>query len=716
MVLPCPVGFQGDVGRVCDVTGEWKESNYITCVREEIAQIEEEVTAITEGGASSDAVKDVLDSLQKATKNNDSSSGDLDTSIDLVDKLVTAVSKSAAIAIDSATTQTFINVIDNILSVNTSQQTWKQVQNTDETKAASLMRSVTSFGLSAAKSQAVNTPLRVNSSTLVMEVANITRKDIMFSSLGLEEIGDYLTLPKENFRDSEQITYVAAFYKTMADFLPTTMSSGNVAMDKEVNSQILALAVQIEGKEFSSLNMNVSLNFHNIQTNYSEPACGYWDFDKSSWFTDGCTSYEVNNSFTRCECDHLTNFAILMSPGRTVPEEDLNALKIISIVGCSLSILGCVVTVLAHACLWRYVRSSKSVILVNLCIALTLAYIVFLTGVERTENKAVCTAVSAMLHYFFLAAFSLMFAQGVDIAIQVVHVFRDSSKQKILLTLAWGVPAVIVGITLGVTKLEGYGNDQFCWLTITDGVLYAFVGPVLFVILANSVIIIIIMRVLCSTKLMVTKRKRERAVTTVRSLCVLMPVLGVTWVFGVLAINDYTVIFQYLFASFNSLQGFLIFMMHCLFNRAIIEGIRKAKARYDSNKTTSKSLPDSRNNWKHEEKKKPQEDMTEIPTDYDSDDQSDKASSSRLEMMLQDNEAWQKAAYNNGAYLPRPKVRRELKRVPSQDYSESSGDMDHCVPDYPTGPLYMNPVYVNSDDEDEPSVLKIARPSFKTHL
>ncbi|XP_048240604.1 serine-rich adhesin for platelets-like isoform X5 [Haliotis rufescens] len=725
MVLPCPGRFLGKVQRVCDVTGEWGEPNYINCTREEIAQIEEEVAAITEGTVSSEAVKNVLENLQNATQNNDSSAGDLDKSIDIVDKLVSAVSGSNTIVIDITATQTFINVIDNILSVNTSQQAWKQLQLSDEKKVSSLMKSVTSFGLAAAKSQAVNTPLSVNSSTLVMEVANITKQDIIFPFVNLEEIGDSLRLPKENFRTSEKITYVAAYYRTMTEFLPPNNSSGGVANDKNVNSRILALAVEIDGDDFSDLNMNVSLNFHSIETNYSEPACGYWDFDKGSWLTDGCTSTEVNESFTRCDCNHLTNFAILMSPGRTVPEEDLNVLKIISIVGCSLSILGCVVTVLTHVCLWSYVRSSKSVILLNLCVALTCAYSVFLAGVERTENKAVCTAVAAMLHYFFLAAFSLMFAQGVDITLQVVHVFREPSKLKIVLPLAWGVPAVIVGITLGVTRLEGYGNDQFCWLTVTDGVLYAFVGPVLFVVLANSVIIIIILRALCSTKLMVTKRRRERATTTVRSLCVLMPVLGVAWVCGVLAINNYTVIFQYLFASFNSLQGFLIFIMHCLFNRAIIDGVRKAKARYETNKTTSKSLPDSRNNWKYEEKPKNQKEMTEIPTDYDSvsdsdsysDDQSDKASALRLKKMSQDNDAWQKAAYNNRAYLPRPQVRLEEQMMPSQDYSESSGDnIEECFPDYPAEQTYRNPVFIGNDDDNEPAVLKIARPSYKTHL
>lgn len=42
--------------------------------------------------------------------------------------------------------------------------------------------------------------------------------------------------------------------------------------------------------------------------------------------------------------------------------------------------------------------------------------------------------------------------------------------------------------------------------------------------------------------------------TGLRSLCTLLPVLGITWVFGILSINEDLIAFQYLFAVFNSLQ------------------------------------------------------------------------------------------------------------------------------------------------------------------
>ena len=35
----------------------------------------------------------------------------------------------------------------------------------------------------------------------------------------------------------------------------------------------------------------------------------------------------------------------------------------------------------------RYLKSDRVVILINLCLALTVSYIIFLSGVDRTENK-----------------------------------------------------------------------------------------------------------------------------------------------------------------------------------------------------------------------------------------------------------------------------------------------------------------------------------------
>ncbi|WAR07041.1 AGRB3-like protein [Mya arenaria] len=164
------------------------------------------------------------------------------------------------------------------------------------------------------------------------------------------------------------------------------------------------------------------------------------------------------------------------------PPGHAKALGIVSAVGCGISILCLILTLVIHALVWRLVRSDRAIITLNLCVALLLALIVFLVGVSRTESKAACTAIAAIIQFFFLAVFFMMFLIGVEIFICVVHVFVTKFRVKVLVPLAWVLPAIIVGISLGVTKTEGYGNENFCWLDIENGLIWSFVGPALFVI------------------------------------------------------------------------------------------------------------------------------------------------------------------------------------------------------------------------------------------
>lgn len=41
---------------------------------------------------------------------------------------------------------------------------------------------------------------------------------------------------------------------------------------------------------------------------------------------------------------------------------------------------------------------------------------------------------------------------------------------------------------------------------------------------------------------------------TVKAVAVLLPILGISWIFGVLAVNSHSLAFLYIFAIFNSLQ------------------------------------------------------------------------------------------------------------------------------------------------------------------
>ena len=47
--------------------------------------------------------------------------------------------------------------------------------------------------------------------------------------------------------------------------------------------------------------------------------------------------------------------------------------------------------------------------------------------------------VAALLHFFFLAVFFLMLAEGVDILLAVTAVFSKQSKMKMIISAAWDI-------------------------------------------------------------------------------------------------------------------------------------------------------------------------------------------------------------------------------------------------------------------------------------
>lgn len=56
------------------------------------------------------------------------------------------------------------------------------------------------------------------------------------------------------------------------------------------------------------------------------------------------------------------------------------------------------------------------------------------------------------------------------------------------------------------------------------------------------------------------------------SSCVVLPLLALTWMSAVLAITDRrSALFQILFAIFDSLEGFVIVMVHCILRREVCE-------------------------------------------------------------------------------------------------------------------------------------------------
>ncbi|XP_046845837.1 adhesion G protein-coupled receptor L4-like [Xenia sp. Carnegie-2017] len=325
----------------------------------------------------------------------------------------------------------------------------------------------------------------------------------------------------------------------------------------------------------------IIIRLRHLKTNVSsnnKPLCAFikWrnesDNSDGVWSTEGCIRDEPlsNTNITVCRCNHLTHFGVLIQvTDEEISPTDIRALTAITYVGSALSLIGVFFTVLAITCL-PGARSERNFIHVNLAIAIACVQIVFLAGIEETENEVLCTVVAAFLHYFLLVAFSWMLIEGIFLHILIVKVFHDHlPRRRYYMTFSWGLPLVIVVASVIVFR-DGFGTESACWLSTEKSTIWTFAGPAILVMIVNMVVLCKVMKEINSLRDSDQRDANVRSIRYgVRSTIILLPLLGLTWAFGLIGFNQDTVVFQYLFTVFNSLQGLFIFLFHCVFNSEV---------------------------------------------------------------------------------------------------------------------------------------------------
>ena len=85
----------------------------------------------------------------------------------------------------------------------------------------------------------------------------------------------------------------------------------------------------------------------------------------------------------------------------------------------------------------------------------------------------------------------------------------------------------------------------------------------------NIVVFVLVIRQMMGTRHVQNKTQVEKVKAGVKASAVILPLLGITWLFGLLSFSSSTVAFKYLFAITNSLQGLMIFIFHCLLNKQV---------------------------------------------------------------------------------------------------------------------------------------------------
>nr|XP_015221484.1 PREDICTED: adhesion G-protein coupled receptor D1 isoform X1 [Lepisosteus oculatus] len=408
---------------------------------------------------------------------------------------------------------------------------------------------------------------------------------------------NYISVPGEAFTHNSQTTIVGLFYHTMHRYYkkinPLSTEINEAADFKDcqiqVNSYLIslkvepppALSVNLSGSPLIKIVLThlLSSEQYSLAANKSNRVflyCAFLDYSSGDgvWSNKGCVRSGGNLSYSICLCNHLTNFAILM---QVVPLELSRvhqvALSSISYIGCSISIFCLTITLVTFAILSSVstIRNQRYHIHANLSFAILVAQILLLISFRFDSGTLPCKIMAILLHFFFLSAFAWMLVEGLHLYSMVIKVFgSEESKHFYYYGIGWGSPLVICIVSV-TSALDSYGEVGNCWLSLENGAIWAFVAPALFVIVVNIGILIAVTRIISriSADNYKVHGDANAIKLTAKAVAVLLPILGISWIFGVLAFNDHALLFQYMFAIFNSLQGFFVFLFHCLLNSEI---------------------------------------------------------------------------------------------------------------------------------------------------
>ncbi|KAH3888122.1 hypothetical protein DPMN_012148, partial [Dreissena polymorpha] len=499
----CSDGYSGIVTRTCNTSGYYDNPVY-NCTKQAIYALLNKV----KNNVSADDVKETINDLRKEirTSLHDNRTsvekttlhvGDIETATEIM-KIITDHFEANSSAIENVT-DSFVDVVDSLIS-NRTTHSWGALM--DKGGAATVINVLDEFISKVA-----------NNSDVLKQNLTVGKENIFL------EIGSVEQCSKIKFPDSEKngnvpewaltrhdtvevacrgtggLTFSGSLFRNMTSIMSSKTKD---SMHMEINAPVLAFSVH--DSITASDAQNVTLVFELFNTDLAKPSCSFWEKGYSSgegfWSSDGCKLVEFNQQTGRvtCSCNHLTNFAVLMSPGVTVEKIHHQALSAITVVGCCLSLAGLVTTSVIYVYCWRMVKSNRATLLLNLCAALFVAYLAFLIGIKRTQPMGACTFTAVLLHYVYLVVFFLMLAEGGVIALMVLSPLTKRDIIPYFLTGSYGIPAIIVGVSMVATQLDGYGNARFCWLSVESGLFWAFAGPVLAIVVTNLIILVLVLK------------------------------------------------------------------------------------------------------------------------------------------------------------------------------------------------------------------------------
>uniref|UniRef100_A0A8C5H5Z3 Adhesion G protein-coupled receptor B1-like n=1 Tax=Gouania willdenowi TaxID=441366 RepID=A0A8C5H5Z3_GOUWI len=489
--IVCPADAAGLVMRRCtlDAVGlaSWENPTYINCVSKNYENIQTLVNYIskTQTGQSMDGVAEVISRLRFSSDEGAKYSGDLLTIMEIL-KNTTELYKGTRLRLSN----NYVQTISNLLKEE-HRDKWEEAQ----LMGASIkefLHLVEDFVNMIGTQMSGFQDIYEVTENLVLSIhkrPTTTNSNFTFPVKGWRGMLDWVRTSEEKIsvslvvllRPDGNDAFVTGIvlYRNLASIL--SFQSNTTLLNSKVVSVIVKPTPAL-------LSTPVEIEFPHLHNDTMNETCLSWDESETSsllgsWSARSCRAVPVHSFRTKCVCDSISTFAILAHinfDSSLLPSVTL-------IVGCGVSSLTLLLLIIIYVSVWKYIRSERSVILINFCLSIICSNALILVGQTQARNKVVCTLVAALLHFFFLSSFCWVLTEAWQSYMAVTGRLRNRIIRKRFLCLGWGLPALVVAVSVGFTKAKGYSTVNYCWLSLEGGLLYSFVGPAAAVVLGVTV-------------------------------------------------------------------------------------------------------------------------------------------------------------------------------------------------------------------------------------
>ncbi|XP_016779387.3 cadherin EGF LAG seven-pass G-type receptor 2 isoform X3 [Pan troglodytes] len=648
---PCPKGSFGTAVRHCDEHRGWLPPNLFNCTSITFSELKgfAERLQRNESGLDSGRSQQLALLLRNATQHTAGYFGsDVKVAYQLATRLLAHESAQRGFGL-SATQD--VHFTENLLRVGSAlldtanKRHWELIQQT-EGGTAWLLQHYEAYASALAQNMRHTylSPFTIVTPNIVISVVRLDKGNFAgaklprYEALRGEQPPDLETtviLPESVFRETPPVVRPAGpgeaqepeelarrqrrhpelsqgeavasviIYRTLAGLLPHNYDpdkrSLRVPKRPIINTPVVSISVHDDEELLPrALDKPVTVQFRLLETEErTKPICVFWNHSilvsgTGGWSARGCEVVFRNESHVSCQCNHMTSFAVLMDVSRRENGEIL-PLKTLTYVALGVTLAALLLTFF-FLTLLRILRSNQHGIRRNLTAALGLAQLVFLLGINQADLPFACTVIAILLHFLYLCTFSWALLEALHLYRALTEV-RDvnTGPMRFYYMLGWGVPAFITGLAVGLDP-EGYGNPDFCWLSIYDTLIWSFAGPVAFAVSMSVFLYILAARASCAAQRQGFEKKGP--VSGLQPSFAVLLLLSATWLLALLSVNSDTLLFHYLFATCNCIQGPFIFLSYVVLSKEVRKALKLACSRKpspDPALTTKSTLTSSYN-------------------------------------------------------------------------------------------------------------------------